>query len=155
MNKQKNKKPIYLKAKLTTYPYVKDRIEYYQNELELIYYKMQGTSSSSNFSDTIKTSAGYQYIPRIRKDSPSYKNMTVELSDQLDEVQSRLNKYLEEYAEIERLIESIPDNQDKELVYDCYIKGHTHKQLSIKYSYPDENYINKKISSILKKVELD
>lgn len=135
----KSNNHIYIKCKLSAYPYLEDRIKLCKDQIEIITTKMLGISSPSNY-------------PIVPNDNHSYKNMILEYQEELEEWEKKLIKYQNEYDEVIGIIDSIQDETDRKIIYDAYVVGLNYTRLSHIYNYSNKQKIYEKINRILKNV---
>jgi hypothetical protein len=135
----KTDESVYLKMRLSTYPYLENSILKCQNELERIITLMLGIKSSSNY-------------PIIPNNDHSYRNMVIEYGEKKEEWEKKLEKYQAEIKELDDIVNSIDDETDREFILDVYKNSLSNKELIDKYFYADEKYVYKIINRILNKI---
>lgn len=127
---------IIVKNKLSLYYHYQRKIKDCNEKLEVIAVKMQGVKSSSNY-------------PPVPNDNPSYRNNIVELMDEEQELISIRQECYDELAKLDKLIDSISNEEDRNLISDCYRKFMKYDELVEKYKYSGKQVIYRKINRIL------
>ena len=134
----KTNESLYLKTRLSSYPYLEDMIIKCENKIEEAMVKMLGIKSPSNF-------------PPVPNDGGSSVNMIIEYGEEKEKWEKRLKKYQGELKELEDIVDLIDDEMERAFIRDVYKVGLSNNRLSYKY-HCTENHIYKKINGILEKI---